>query len=193
VASEPLVRTKILVREVMNSPVVTSGPNEPVQELARKMDRLKVGSVVITEGETAIGIVTDGDIVKKVVAIDGKPSKLKAKDVMSTPLQTIDAASDITEAARSLRRLRMKRLGVTYKGKLVGVVSMSDLTAVTPELIYLVSEKARIMTGESLRRGRVLAGYCDSCGEWSDSLMEFDGRFLCEDCRAEGGKEEVSD
>lgn len=183
--SEPMIRTKILVREVMNSPVITSDVDESVKEAARKMARFKIGSVIVTKDDRPVGIVTEGDIVRKVAAEDLKPSKVKVGDILSKPLHTIDAGSDVTEAAKTMRRLNVKKLGVTYKNELVGIVTTSDLNAVTPELIGLLSEKVRITTGESLRVRGPLAGYCDSCGEWSDMLVDVDGRFLCEDCRAE--------
>jgi CBS domain-containing protein len=188
-ASEPMIRTKILVREVMNSPVITSEIDESVREAAKKMARFKIGSVVVTEKGKPIGIVTEGDIVRKVVAEDLKPSRVKVGDIASKPLHTIDAGSDVTEAAKVMRRLNIKKLGVVYKNELVGIVTTSDLNAVTPELVGLLSEKVRITTGESLRVKSPLAGYCDSCGEWSDTLIEIDGRFLCEDCRSEVSQE----
>ncbi len=184
-ASEPMIRTKILVREVMNSPVITSDVDESVKDAAKKMARFKIGSVIVTKDGRPLGIVTEGDIVRKVAAEDLKPSKVKLSDILSKPLHTIDAGSDVTEAAKTMRRLNVKKLGVTYKNELVGIVTTSDLNAVTPELVGLLSEKVRITTGESLRVRGPLAGYCDSCGEWSDMLVDVDGRFLCEDCRAE--------
>jgi CBS domain-containing protein len=188
---EPSVRTKVMVRDVMNSPVITASPDEPIREVARKMREARVGSVVITEGEQPLGIVTEGDIVAKVVAVRrNNPAELKAAEVMSRPLHTIDSERDLTEAARTMRRLGVKRLGVTYKGRLVGMISVSDLIAVTPELIDILSEKGRISAGEMVRVRGYVSGYCDQCNQWSDYLMEIDGRFLCEDCRGETPREE---
>ncbi|MEM2210532.1 MAG: CBS domain-containing protein [Nitrososphaerales archaeon] len=183
--SEPAVRTKVLVREIMNSPVVIAHKNDNVKSLAMKMAKSNVGSVIIMEGEKHIGIVSDGDIVSKVVAKGLDPEKVIASEIMSEHLYTIDGDKDVIEAARMMRRMKIKRLGVTYKDRLVGVISVSDLTAITPELYEIISEKTRIMIGESLRHKGYIAGYCDSCNQWSDYLQESDGKFLCEDCRAE--------
>ena len=178
-----------MVREIMNSPVIVSSPDETVKEIATKMSDFKVGSVVVTESDKPVGIVTDGDIVTKVVARDLTPSGVYARQIMTQPLHTIDAGKEVTEAARIMRKLRVKRLGVTYRQKLVGIVSISDLSAVTPELVDLISEKALIMTGELRRQRGYLAGYCDSCTQWSDYLLESDGKFLCDECRGEVTKE----
>ena len=78
---------------------------------------------------------------------------------------------------------------MVYRGELVGVVSSKDILAVTPELIEIIQEKARIESESSSERefseSAPLAGYCDRCGAWSDDLKEAEGQFLCEDCRAE--------
>src|SRR5579884_1859779 len=122
-ALERSIATKVLVREVMNSPVISGSENETADQLAKS----SIGSVIIIDGEDVKGIVTDGDLVNKVVARNLLPSEVKAKDVMSSPLQTIESEKDVTDAARLMRKLGVKRLGVTYKGKVVGIVSMSDI------------------------------------------------------------------
>ncbi len=177
---------KVLVRDVMNSPLVTGNLDEDAASIAKKMVDYKVGSVVILDGQEVAGIVTDGDLVNKVVAKDILPQKVKAKEIMSSPLQKIDAEKDVTQAARMMRKLGIKRLGVSYKGKVVGMISMTDVLSITPELLDILSEKARILTGGQRRTPFGISGYCDQCNQWSDALVEVDGRFLCEECRGEG-------
>ena len=166
----------------MNSPVITAKPGTSIKEISEKMTASKAGSVVITESELPIGIVTDGDIVTKVVSKDLVASSTIASEVMSTPLHTIESEKEIIEAARAMRRYGIKRLGVNYKNRLVGIISISDILAITPELLDIVSEKTMIMRGESDKLPAFLAGYCDQCNQWSDGLLEMDGRFLCEEC-----------
>ena len=82
-----------------------------------------------------------------------------------------------------MSRLNIRRLGVMYKGKLVGLISSRDILSVMPELIEILVEKARI-EGE-IPESPPMAGYCDNCGRWSDDLKEVEGRFLCKECRIE--------
>jgi len=185
------VRTRVFVREVMNSPVITADPSESIQRISQKMAASKAGSVVITENEKPIGIVTDGDIVTKVVSKDSKPSSVKAVDVMSRPLYTIESEKEIIEAARAMRKHGIKRLGVSYKNSIVGIISISDILAITPELFDIISEKAMIMTSQASKEPTFLAGYCDSCNQWSDRLLELDGRFLCSECTTGNSEEEI--
>lgn len=175
----------------MNSPVITADPNESIQQISQRMTASKTGSVVITENDRPIGIVTDGDIVTKVVSQDSKPSLVKAVDVMSKPLYTIDSEKEIIEAARAMRKHGIKRLGVSYKNSIVGIISISDILAITPELFDIISEKAMIMTGRASIEPTFLAGYCDSCNQWSDRLIEIDGRYICGECTTGSPEEEA--
>ncbi len=177
--------TRVVVRDIMNSPVISASPDNSVSDVAKKMKSENIGSIVIMESEKPIGLVTDFDIVVNGVA-KGDISKLRVKDVMQD-LHTIESEESITEAARLLRKYNIKRLGVVYKNRLVGIISASDVIAVTPDLVDVVSEKAAIIRGELgiARPARKVSGYCDECGEWSDSLQYEEERFICEVCRGE--------
>jgi CBS domain-containing protein len=183
--------TRVLVRDIMNSPVVSASPGDNVRDIAKKMKEEKIGSIVIMEKDKPVGIVTDWDIVSNGVVKDAKPSQIKAKDVMQE-IHTIEGEESITEAARQLRKHNIKRLGVVYKNKLVGIISSSDVIAVTPDLVEVVSEKANIIRGELgiTRPAGNVSGYCDECGEWSDLLQYDEGTFICEVCRGESSDAE---
>jgi CBS domain-containing protein len=178
--------TRVLVRDIMNSPVVSASPNDTIYEIAKKMKEENIGSIVIMEEDKPVGIVTDWDIVSKAIVNDVKPSQIRAKDVMKE-IYTIESEESITEAARMLRKHNIKRLGVVYKNRLVGIISSSDVIAVTPDLVEIVSEKAAIIRGELgiARSAGNVSGYCDECGEWSDLLQYDEGTFICEVCRGE--------
>lgn len=176
--------TRVLVRDIMNSPVISAPPQSTVEDVASRMKEHKIGSIIIMENEKPLGIVTDWDIVSNAVTKDVKPSMLKASNVMQQ-LHTIEGEEGVTEAARMLRQHNIKRLGVVYKSKLVGIISASDVISVTPELVDVISEKASLLRGEIGREAGNISGYCDECSEWSDLLQYEGGSFTCEECRAE--------
>lgn len=176
--------TRVLVRDIMNSPVISAPPHSTVEDVASRMKEYKIGSIIIIENEKPLGIVTDWDIVSNAVTKDIKPSLLKASDIMQQ-LHTIEGEEGVTEAARLLRQHNIKRLGVVYKSKLVGIISASDVISVTPDLVDVISEKASLLRGEIGREAGNISGYCDECGEWSDLLQYEGGSFTCEECRAE--------
>lgn len=180
---------ELKVRDVMSSPVIEGSENDTAEEIAQKMEKYNVGSVVITRGGTPVGIVTKTDLVWKVVSRNLKPSEVKVSSIMSSPIHTVEPETSIEEALRKMTALKVSRLAVTYKNKLVGLVSVKDILQVTPEILEIVKENLKIrgVTLSGSREGYV-EGYCDECGEWSDMLLNVDGRYLCEDCRLELSK-----
>lgn len=183
------IRERMLVKDVMSSPVFTVEENASVKKVAQIMDEHKVGCVIVTSKEgNPLGIITESDLVVRVLAKNTLPSKLTAGEVMTAPLITVDSDETLSEAARRMSRLNIRRLSVMYKGRLVGLLSSKDILAVTPELIEIIQEKAKIgeaAAAEEASELTPLAGYCDQCGQWSDTLKENEGDFLCEDCRSE--------
>jgi CBS domain-containing protein len=187
------LRSKMLVKDVMSSPVITIEENAPVNRAAELMDKDDLGCIIVTNKQgKPLGIITERDLVVRVLAKNVKPDSLKANEVMTAPLITIEPDATISDVARRMNRLNIRRLGVLYKGQITGLISSKDVLGVMPELIETIQERARIEnesrapeeTGEEEPRGP-LTGYCDHCGIWSDNLKQSNGEFLCEDCRVE--------
>jgi CBS domain-containing protein len=186
--SEIGLRTKMLVKDVMSSPVVTLNENEASNKAAMVMDKNDLGCVIVTNSAgNSIGIITERDLVIRVLAKNLKPDTVKVKEIMTTPLITIEPDATITEAARRMNRLDIRRLGVIYKGNLVGIISSKDILGVMPELIEIIQERSRI---EGVNRTEEteeapVSGYCDRCNIYSDSLKERNGQNICDECRIE--------
>lgn len=185
------IRMKMLVRDVMSSPVITVNEDSTVEEVAKLMAKHNIGCVIVTQDkEKPIGIITEHDLVTRVMSKDLRPSEVKSKEVMSSPLITIESEKTIMEAARIMSKRDIRRLGVMYKGRLEGIIAGKDILAITPELIEIIEERARIETSsEGLTESIPMAGYCDHCGQWSEDLKEVEGEFLCEECRIELNRE----
>lgn len=179
------IETGITVREVMSTQVITAKETDSAQGVADIMKDKSIGSIIIVDNQgNPTGIVTDRDIVTRVVAKNLLPSEVKAKEIMSTPLRTIDPAMDIGEAAQMMNARRIRRLLILDKGKIAGIITDRSIFSIMPKLIDLITEKAKI-GGEVVKEGPYLAGYCDNCGQWSDTLAEVEGKFICDDCRVE--------
>jgi CBS domain-containing protein len=186
--SEFGLRGKMLVKDIMSSPVVTADETETTNNIAVTMSKEKLGAVIITNKEkTPIGIITERDLVVRVIAKNNKPDKIKAKEIMTTPLITIEPDTAINDAARKMNRLNIRRLGVVYKDNMVGIVSDKDLLGVMPELIEIIQERTRIenssITGELEEVPQ--SGYCDQCEAYSESIKECNGQNICDECRIE--------
>ena len=189
--SEIGLRTRMVVKDVMSSPVVTLDEGATSNKVANLMDENKLGCLIVTnETGKPVGIITERDLVIRVLAKNLKPDAVKAREIMTSPLVTIEPEATISEAARRMSRLNIRRLGVIYKGNLVGVVSSKDILGVMPELIEIIQERTRIEDAAEVEERveaeeRPLSGYCDRCGVFSENLKDVNGQNLCEDCRIE--------
>ncbi len=188
------LRSKMLVRDVMSSPVIAMGEDAPANRVAELMDKHNLGCIIVTNKEgKPLGIITERDLVVRVLAKNAKPDTLKANEVMTSPLITIEPDATISDAARKMSKLDIRRLGVIYKKQITGLLSSKDILGVMPELIEIIQERARIENEnkeETEETTAPPAGYCDHCGAWSDDLKQHNGEFLCEDCRVELAQEE---
>jgi CBS domain-containing protein len=188
--SEIGLRTRMLVKDAMSSPVVILDEDDTSNKVANIMDDNDLGCVIVTNKlGKPIGIITERDLVIRVLSKNLKPDAVKAKEIMTSPLVTIEPDATISEAARRMSRLDIRRLGVVYKGNLVGLISSKDILAVMPELIEIIQERTRIETAsdreETEEEETPLSGYCDRCGVFSENLKDVNGQNLCEDCRIE--------
>jgi signal-transduction protein with cAMP-binding, CBS, and nucleotidyltransferase domain len=151
------------------------------------MEKNNIGCIIVNNlKDKPIGIITERDLATRVVARNIQPNKITSKEIMSAPLVTIESKKTINDAARRMNILKIRRLGVMHKGNLSGIISSKDILAVTPELIEIIQEKARIEGENNAKeneRTLSLTGYCDYCESWSEDIKEVDGKFLCEECR----------
>src|SRR4030067_2268416 len=189
--SEMGLRARMVVKDVMSSPVVTTAEEAPSNRIANLMQENNLGCVIVTnKAGKPIGIITERDLVLRVLAKNLTPASVTAKEIMTSPLVTIEPEATINDAARRMSRLDIRRLGVLYKDNLVGIISSKDILNVMPELIEIIQERTRIESGESGEETQEaeeapLSGYCDRCGVYSENLKDVNGQNLCEDCRVE--------
>lgn len=115
------------VADIMKADVKSTSPGDTFANVARLLHDNAISSVVVMDGDRLAGIVTERDLVN-LVAEGLDPRTTKVGDRMSTNLDTVEPRSDIAEAAEHMARLRIRHLPVVDKGKLVGIVSIRDLT-----------------------------------------------------------------
>jgi len=113
------------VKDVMTTTVITIESNKTVAEATALMAENDVSNLIVMDNNTPIGIVTERDFVRRVLAKD-KPSKTKISEIMSTPLKLIDPDAPLKEAARIMVRKRIRKLPVIKDNKLVGIITTHD-------------------------------------------------------------------
>ncbi|AET68925.1 putative signal-transduction protein containing cAMP-binding and CBS domains [Desulfosporosinus orientis DSM 765] len=115
------------VRDVMTNRVDWVAPNASVVEIAKLMKSNDVGSIPVCEDMKVEGIITDRDIVLKVVAAGKTIESCIAKDIMNSNLVTVTPDQDVHEAADLMSQYQIRRLPVVDQGKMIGIVALGDL------------------------------------------------------------------
>ncbi len=113
------------VKDFMTTNVITIDVLMTVLDAAKLMHQQDVGDLVVTEGKVPKGIVTERDLVRRVMA-NKKPLDTKVSEIMSDPLITIEEESSLRDAARKMVKYRVRRLPVMKKNVLVGIIVTSD-------------------------------------------------------------------
>lgn len=176
----------VKVDDVMSSPVVTIKDTDTVLAAAKLMKKNEIGCVVVVDKTgNPRGIITERDIVRRVSAFDMLPSKVQAGKSMTKPPATVESSTSVTDAAKKMRELKIRRLIVLQGKKLMGIITSNDIVDITPALIDVITEKSQIEPVTRVKESASLSGYCDRCGSWADELKSQDGQFLCEDCLAD--------
>lgn len=119
------------VSHIMTKDIISVESNASVSEVASKMTENEVGAIVITKQGAPIGIVTEVDILKRCCIGKACTQELKAKEIMSAPLITIKANAAIGEAAKMMTDKKIRRLLVTERGKIIGLVTEKDVLRAT--------------------------------------------------------------
>jgi len=117
----------ILLKDIMVRKVITIDPDKTARDAARLMADNNISSVIVMKGDEIVGIVTERDLVRKVCANDIPSSKVNIVSVMSSPVITAESDLPIEAAVQRMFNNRIRRLPVVENGKLVGIVTISDI------------------------------------------------------------------
>lgn len=117
------------IQDLARKDVVTATQEASVSDLAQMMRDEDVGSVVVTDGDSPVGIVTDRDLTTRLLAESTDPSGVTADDVMSTDLHTVGPDAGFYQAAEMMSENGIRRLPICTDGdELVGIITADDLT-----------------------------------------------------------------
>jgi CBS domain-containing protein len=136
--------------EVMAREVITLDENVSVKKAAEIMAEEGVSAIISTSEGKAIGILTERDILKRIVAQDKNPRETKVKDIMSSPLVTIEPSTDLEEAAHVMFEKKIKNLPVIHDNRLIGLISLQDICRLQPEILRILRQAME--TPENLQR-----------------------------------------
>jgi CBS domain-containing protein len=112
---------------MMSRKILTVAPSAPVVDAARIMREAKIGALLIAEGSRYIGIISETDVVRKVVAAEKDAGRLPVCEVMMAPIITIEIDRSAHEASDLMAERAVRHLAVTEDGTIVGMLSVRDL------------------------------------------------------------------
>ena len=171
------MRTGLRVIDAMTKEPVTVTPDTSVFECAKKMKKEHLGSVIVQDKERLAGIISEQDLVHKIIASGVSSKKTPVKEIMTTDVVTITPDKDITDAMLKMSALNVRRLPVTEGAQLVGVLTMKDILKVEPQLFELIVDKIQLREEKLKPINRV--------GDYASFLFEQDDSLVCKDCREE--------
>jgi len=130
----------IKAEDIMVTEVVVMDENVSVKKAAEIMAQEGVSAIIVTVEEKAKGIVTERDIIKRIVAEDKNAEKTKMKEIMSSPLVTIEPNTDLEEAARLMFEKKIKNLPVTHENRLIGLINLQDICRLQPAILRILKQ-----------------------------------------------------
>jgi CBS domain-containing protein len=130
----------MLVKEIMNRNVKTVRPEDTVKDAVKVMNEQRIGALVVVSGTgEVVGILTERDILTGVVATGKSADDVKASEIMTPNIVTITPDMTLEEAADVMTENKIKKLPVVHEGRLVGIVTATDLIAYEKDLIEKVA------------------------------------------------------
>jgi CBS domain-containing protein len=133
----------VLVRDVMSKDVKVVRLDSSVKEVVATMNKFDIGSIVVMQGGRPVGIITERDILRRIVEPCLAPETLTARQVMSSPVLTINETASVDEAAKLMAKKNVKKLPVMDKQKLVGIVTLTDIVIKVPTMLSILEELVR--------------------------------------------------
>lgn len=179
----PIFKRDVLAGDIMTRKPVTVVLQTSAQDIAKMMSKKRVGTVIVIQGGKPVGIVTDTDLTKRIVAGAKNPKKLKAKDIMTTPLIYSPPSTKVGDVVSKMKKHRIKRIPIIEKGKLLGILTTTDIARSTPEMMDLLEARLLMREEQPLLAEEGTSGVCESCGNYSENLTYQNEQWVCEECR----------
>jgi CBS domain-containing protein len=181
----------MFVKDIMAVNVVTMPLDASVFDVAKSMAEMDISSVIITDEGRPLGIITEADIVRRVIVQDRNPKTTLASEIMSSPIIYVEPGTGLTDAMRVMAKSNIRRVAVLKNDSLAGIITSRDLLRWSPELIDILVESLRLKDEETVQNRTeeddedliTYGGDCDNCGEYSTDLILENGEYLCESCR----------
>ncbi len=130
----------MIVKEIMQKDVEKAGPETTVSEAAAKMTEKEIGYIIIVKESKLLGIITEDDIIRKVVGEGKHPQETKLHEIMVKDVIHVGPEATIEEAAELMTEKKIKKLPVVGDNHLIGIITASDMVAAEPKMMEQLGE-----------------------------------------------------
>jgi len=130
------------VEDVMVKEVITIDENSTIKEAAEVMNKFEIGCLIAVRKGKAMGILTERDVLKRVVADARDTTKTNVKKVMTSPLVVVEPGTDLEEVVKLMFQMKIKKLPVVDGKRLVGLISLTDIARFQPQMIKILKQLA---------------------------------------------------
>ena len=163
---------------------ITISVSKSLKECAQLMRRHHIGGMLIVDKpKQLVGILTEKDIVRKLIAKGRATLDTSVKEIMETELIIIGPDADIYEAMMIMRDEDVRHLPVVENGKLVGLVTVKDILRIEPQLFDFVVAKYELRESKKKPLFQGDAGICEICGRLTDKIYNVKRSKVCKKCR----------
>ena len=138
------LQTGFTVADAMTRDPVTITPSKTLRDASKLMTKEHVGALLVKDGSSIVGILTEQDIVRKAVSQGGNCSEKKVNEIMAESLVSTSPSEDIFEALRIMRDYNIRHLPVYAEGQFAGLITMKDILRVEPDLFEILVEKIEL-------------------------------------------------
>jgi CBS domain-containing protein len=133
-------RLPLKVGDVMVREVITVDENSTVKEAVDIMNEFQIGSLIVLGKGKAMGIVTERDFLRRVIAGAKDAENTKVREIMTAPLVVVEPSTDLEEAVKLMFQRKIKKLAVVDGKKLVGIVTLTDIARFQPQMIKMLKQ-----------------------------------------------------
>jgi len=137
---EGKIRMSLKVEDAMIEDVVTITADATVKKAVDLMNKHEIGCLIVVSNGKAVGIVTERDMLNRVLAQRRDPDRTKVSEIMTTPLVVAEPDMELEEAARQMFKMKVKKLPVVSKGELVGLITLTDIARFQPQIIKILKK-----------------------------------------------------
>jgi len=123
------------------------------------MNKHEIGCLIVTKSRKPIGIVTERDLLKRVLADFRDPKKTRVWEIMSAPLMFVGLNVNVEDAVKFMLKMEIKKLPVVKRGKLLGLVTLTDLVRFQPQMVSILKKLSTMDLPSPPRRLKKVINY----------------------------------